>query len=53
VAYDRVHRRIRDTWTALKRWFQCAEPEAPEEAYVGAPRKPRTPRRRAAAEAEP
>lgn len=55
VAYRPIHRRIHDTWTALKRWFQRAEPEAPEDpyAYVGAPKKPRTPRRSAAAKAEP
>jgi len=29
-----VHRRIRDTWTAAKRWFQRAEPEAPEDPYA-------------------
>ncbi len=55
VADRPFHRRIRDTWTALKRWVQRAEPEAPEDpyAYVGAPTKPRTPRRSAAAKAEP
>jgi len=55
VAYRPVHRRIRDTWKAVKRWFQRAEPEPPEDpyAYVGAPKKPRTPSRSASAEAEP
>ncbi|HEY1220247.1 MAG: hypothetical protein ABSE42_04150 [Bryobacteraceae bacterium] len=55
MAYRPVRRRIRDTWTALKRWFRRAEPETPEDpyAYVGAPKKPRTPRRSAAAKAEP
>ena len=55
MAYRPVQRRIRDTWTALKRWFQRAEPEAPEDpyAYVGAPKRPRTPRRSSAAKAEP
>ena len=55
MAYGRVHRRIRATCTTLKRWFQRAEPEAPEDpyAYAGAPKKPRTPRRSAAAKAEP
>lgn len=51
----RVRRPIRDTWMALRRWFRRAEPEAPEDpyAYVGAPRKPRTPRRSAAAKVDP
>ena len=55
MAHRPVHRRIRDTWGTLKRWFQRAEPEAPEDpyAYAGAPKKPRTPRRSAAAKAEP
>ena len=55
MAYRPVHRRIRDTWTAVKRWLQRAEPEPPEDpyAYVGAPKKPRTPTRSASAEAEP
>jgi hypothetical protein len=55
MAYRPVHRRIHDTWSKMKRWFQRAEPEAPEDpyAYVGAPKKPRTPPRSAAAKAEP
>lgn len=56
MAYDRpVHRRIRDTWSKMKRWFRRVEPEAPEDpyAYVGAPRRPRTPPRASAAKAEP
>ncbi len=55
MAYRRVRPRIRDSWTTLKRWFQRAEPEAPDDpyAYVGAPKKPRTPPRSAAAKAEP
>ncbi|MFY9727587.1 MAG: hypothetical protein WB579_19720 [Bryobacteraceae bacterium] len=55
MAYRRVRRPIRDTGTTLKRWFERAEPEAPEDLYahVGAPKKPRTPPRSAAAKAEP
>src|ERR1039458_7943553 len=34
MAYRPVRRRIRDSWTTLKRWFQRAEPEAPEDPYA-------------------
>jgi len=46
---------IRDAWTTLRRWFQRSGPEPPDDpyAYVGAPRKPRSPVRSASVAERP
>jgi hypothetical protein len=52
VRHRSLHRRVHDAMEKIKRFFR-REPESPDDPYalVGAPKKPRPPRRSASAAA--